>query len=94
MEHGIGSGGTGLTVSGPMAELDRAPGAPTSMTTHGLMMGPTTELEDPPGLYEKVQYSFQPTVDSVLHYAVYAIVHVHVKWYCIWPGNLWGGLQV
>ena len=64
MEHGIGSGGTGLTVSGPMAELDRAPGAPTSMTTHGLMMGPTTELEDPPGLYEKVQYGLQSTVDS------------------------------
>ena len=51
---GGGSGGVISSSSGPMSELDRAPGAPTTTSMHqGLVMGPTTELEDPPGLYEK-----------------------------------------
>ena len=35
--------------------MDRAPGAPTTMMHHNIMMGSNTELEDPPGLYEKVE---------------------------------------
>ena len=51
-----GSSGVISGSSGPMSELDRAPGAPTTTSMHqGLVMGPTTELEDPPGLYEKVR---------------------------------------
>ena len=50
------SGGSGiLSGSAGIGDLDRAPGAPTSgMMQTNLVMGPTTELEDPPGLYEKV----------------------------------------
>ena len=46
------SGGTGIISSGVgVGDLDRAPGAPTA----GMMpVGPTNDLEDPPGLYEKV----------------------------------------
>ena len=36
---------------GGIGELDRAPGAPTPMMH---MMGASTDLEDPPGLFEKV----------------------------------------
>ncbi len=50
------SGGTNiLSGSGSVGDLDRAPGAPTTgMIQTNLVMGPTTEMEDPPGLYEKV----------------------------------------
>ena len=33
-------------------ELDKAPGGPTSILHHGLMM--QHDYDDPPGLYEKV----------------------------------------
>ena len=36
---------------GGIGELDRAPGAPTPMMH---MMGASADLEDPPGLFEKV----------------------------------------
>ena len=52
---GGGAGGvasSGGAAGGAGGDLDRAPGGPSSMV-HGVM-GPTTELEDPPGLYEKV----------------------------------------
>lgn len=50
------SGGAGiLSGSAGVADLDRAPGAPATGIVPGtLAVGPTTELEDPPGLYEKV----------------------------------------
>lgn len=55
------SGGTGILSSGTgVGDLDRAPGAPTTgMIQTNLVMGPTTELEDPPGLYEKVMLGFR-----------------------------------
>jgi len=38
-----------------VGDLDRAPGAPTA----GMMpVGPTNDLEDPPGLYEKVRKDY------------------------------------
>lgn len=53
MSHDIqlGLGGAGiLSSSAGMPDLERAPGIiPANMA-----VGPTTELEDPPGLYEKV----------------------------------------
>lgn len=51
------SGGAGiLSGSAGVADLDRAPGAPATGIVPGtLAVGPTTELEDPPGLYEKVR---------------------------------------
>ena len=39
-----------------MMELDLAPGAPTSIMHQNVMVGGSTELEDPPGLYERVEY--------------------------------------
>ena len=39
-----------------MVELDLAPGAPTSIMHQNVMVGGNTELEDPPGLYERVEY--------------------------------------
>lgn len=50
------SGGAGiLSSSAGVPDLDRAPGAPaTGIVPGNLAVGPTTELEDPPGLYEKV----------------------------------------
>lgn len=51
----ISSGGGILSGSAGVPDLDRAPGAPaTGMIPANLVVGPTTELEDPPGLYEKV----------------------------------------
>ncbi len=49
------SGGTSIMTSAGVGvgDLDRAPGAPTV----GMMpVGPTSDVEDPPGLYEKVLY--------------------------------------
>ena len=52
----ISSGGGILSGSAGVPDLDRAPGAPaTGMIPANLVVGPTTELEDPPGLYEKVR---------------------------------------
>lgn len=50
------SGGAGiLTSSSSVGDLDRAPGAPTTgIMPSTLVVGATTEQEDPPGLYEKV----------------------------------------
>ena len=54
LEHGIGSVGGALSSSaGAIPDLERAPGGATSMMAQGVL-GPNTELEDPPGLYEKV----------------------------------------
>ena len=53
MEHGIGTVSGALSGSSAMPELERAPGATPSIMTQGVL-GPNTELEDPPGLYEKV----------------------------------------
>lgn len=48
-------GGAGILSTSTGVDLDRAPGAPTTgMIPANLVVGPTTELEDPPGLYEKV----------------------------------------
>jgi len=46
-------GGTGLG----MGDLDRAPGAPANIMGHtaAVTPGATSDLEDPPGLYEKVR---------------------------------------
>lgn len=41
-------------------ELDKAPGGPTSVLHHGLMM--QHDYDDPPGLYEKVCISAQTNV--------------------------------
>lgn len=42
-----------LSAADPIGgELDKAPGAPTSILHHGLMM--QHDYDDPPGLYEKV----------------------------------------
>ena len=47
----LGLGGAGiLSSSAGMPDLERAPG----IIPGNLAVGPTTELEDPPGLYEKV----------------------------------------
>ena len=50
------SGGTGIMSGGVgVGDLDRAPGAPTAgMMQSNLSVGTTIDLEDPPGLYEKV----------------------------------------
>lgn len=48
------SGSAMMPGGGGIGELDRAPGAPTSMMHQNLVLRSTTELEDPPGLYEKV----------------------------------------
>lgn len=52
-----GPGGAGiLSSSAGVPDLDGAPGASTpSIIPANIIVGPTTELEDPPGLYEKVQ---------------------------------------
>ncbi|XP_065914765.1 CCR4-NOT transcription complex subunit 1-like isoform X2 [Dysidea avara] len=66
IEHGIrppsfmsaapGSGSSlgMLAAAEGMGELDKAPGGPTSVLHHGLMM--QHDYDDPPGLYEKVEY--------------------------------------
>jgi len=41
-----------LAAAEGMGELDKAPGGPTSVLHHGLMM--QHDYDDPPGLYEKV----------------------------------------
>ena len=54
------SGGTGI-MSGSTAvgDLDRAPGAPTTgMMQSNLSVATTTDIEDPPGLYEKVEQQY------------------------------------
>lgn len=44
-----------MSGSAGVGDLDRAPGAPTTgMLQSNLAVGATTDLEDPPGLYEKV----------------------------------------
>ena len=48
------SGGNILSGGSGIGDLDRAPGAPTPMMHSNVVIGPNTELEDPPGLYEKV----------------------------------------
>ena len=53
LEHGIGAVGGAIPGSGAMPELERVPGAAPSIMAQGVL-GATTELEDPPGLYEKV----------------------------------------
>ena len=53
LEHGIGAVGRAMSGSGAMPELERVQGATPSIMTQGVL-GATTELEDPPGLYEKV----------------------------------------
>ena len=58
LEHGIGSG------AATIPELERTPGATPSIMAQG-GLGPNTELEDPPGLYEKV-YVHRETVHTVL----------------------------
>ncbi len=51
-------GGAGILSTSTGVDLDRAPGAPTTgMIPANLVVGATTELEDPPGLYEKVLYT-------------------------------------
>ena len=60
MNHDIqlisGGGGGILSSSAGVGDLDRAPGAPTAATVipANMHVGATTELEDPPGLFEKV----------------------------------------
>ena len=50
-----------MTAGVSVGDLDRAPGAPTAG-----MMGPTNDLEDPPGLYEKVHFLFHvPSLNQV-----------------------------
>ena len=53
LEHGIGSVGGALSGSATIPDLERTPGGAASMMAQGVL-GPNTELEDPPGLYEKV----------------------------------------
>lgn len=44
-----------MSAGAGVGDLDRAPGAPTAgMMQSNLTVGATTDLEDPPGLYEKV----------------------------------------
>ena len=53
MSAAPGSGGNlGMLAAEGMGELDKAPGGPTSVLHHGLMM--QHDYDDPPGLYEKV----------------------------------------
>ncbi len=56
----ISDGAGILSSSAGVPDLDRAPGAPatTGIVPGNLAVGPTTELEDPPGLYEKVRFVF------------------------------------
>ena len=51
------SGGTGvMSDSTAVGDLDRAPGAPTTgMMQYNLSVATTTDREDPPRLYEKVE---------------------------------------
>ena len=45
--------------SSGLGDLDRAPGAPTNVIGHSstvITPAPTSDLEDPPGLYEKVSW--------------------------------------
>ena len=53
LEHGIGSVVGAMPGSASIPELERAPGATPTLMTQGVLSA-TTELEDPPGLYEKV----------------------------------------
>ena len=77
IEHGIrppsfmsapGSGGGLGMLSGADAiggELDKAPGGPTSILHHGLMM--QHDYDDPPGLYEKVFVSLLSGIIVLVH---------------------------
>ncbi len=48
-----------------MGDLERAPGGPANVIGHSsaaVTPGATSDLEDPPGLYEKVGGQFEPVV--------------------------------
>ena len=73
LEHGIGAVGGAISGSGAMPELERVPGAAPSIMAQGVL-GATTELEDPPGLYEKVSLT----------------VHSYCMYVCEWLHLLYG----
>lgn len=87
IEHGIrppsfmsaapGSGSSlGMLAAEGMGELDKAPGGPTSVLHHGLMM--QHDYDDPPGLYEKVCGIFCDTLNLCVVYVFACVMCVYV----------------